>query len=428
MVQIFETGNPQGKLAEQLGLSLGQGIGNGLNTFFANRSLESVMKDKSLEGAPQSKKMEALRSALSPYGEKGQEIFQQRMQIDQQEQQEEQQKKDLKKGDILRRRLNKEPVSEKEKALFTPNEELAIAKHEQAIELQNLKNQGKTAPLSTQPLTPDQLNNLNKVRQDPEYDSASPSKKYRMLTNGGVSQKNAEAESKIYAEEEANKPGGEFSKLREKAVADLVNSAFEKRSEAEDLKFTLDTARKALQGEITEPGLLAIAKNDPYGQLFFGLTPDEAVLQAANKKLLGGTKGIFGNKPTEREIFLLLNSMLPSIGKTKEANMAGLDIIDKATDLSILHADLIDQISEGGKKYVPNIESQVNERMKPIINQFRQELIEANKEFNASPQGNKNPENNQKIKVKGPNGTIGFMTQQDIDSAKEKNVIFSPIK
>lgn len=88
MVQIVEFGNPKGRLAEMLGMSLGQGLGSGLNTYFANRSLESVMKDKSLEGSPPSKKLEAIRAALSPYGEKGQEIFNQRMQIEQQEQQE----------------------------------------------------------------------------------------------------------------------------------------------------------------------------------------------------------------------------------------------------------------------------------------------------------------------------------------------------
>ena len=93
MVQVFEEENPQGKLSDMLGMSLGQGIGNGLNTYFANRSLDSVLHDKALEGAPQSKKLEALRSALSPYGEKGQEIFQQRMKIEQQEMQEKQQVK-----------------------------------------------------------------------------------------------------------------------------------------------------------------------------------------------------------------------------------------------------------------------------------------------------------------------------------------------
>ena len=148
---------------------------------------------------------------------------------------------------------------------------------------------------------------------------------------------------------------------------------------------------------------------------------------AANKKILGGTKGIFGSKPTEREIFLLLNSMLPSMGKTKEANLAGLDILDKTNDLTILHADLIDQITEGGTKYITDLEAQVNKRMKPIIGQFREQLVQANNQFNSPNQGNKSATNNQKIKVEAPDGSKWEMTQEQIDAAKGKNVIFKPI-
>ncbi len=119
MVQVIRTGNPQGKLQEMLGMSLGQGIGNGLNTFFANRSLDSVLHDKALEGASQAQKMEALRSALSPYGDKGQEIFQQRMQIDQQEMNEAQQ-------DVLSRVVSGEKVSAKQLAKLTPENQLKV--------------------------------------------------------------------------------------------------------------------------------------------------------------------------------------------------------------------------------------------------------------------------------------------------------------
>ncbi len=92
MVQVINTGNPQGKIAEMLGLSLGQGLGNGINTYYANKALEDVINDKSLEDKPMSEKMGKLQSALSPYGEKGQEIFQQRMQIEQQDYAEKKQK------------------------------------------------------------------------------------------------------------------------------------------------------------------------------------------------------------------------------------------------------------------------------------------------------------------------------------------------
>jgi hypothetical protein len=119
MVQVIETGNPQGKLSEMLGMSLGKGIGNGLNTYFANRSLESVLHDKALEGAPQSKKLEALRSVLSPYGEKGQEIFQQRMAIEQQAMNEAQQ-------DVLGRVVEGQKVPAKDLAKLSPENQLKV--------------------------------------------------------------------------------------------------------------------------------------------------------------------------------------------------------------------------------------------------------------------------------------------------------------
>lgn len=131
MVQVIRTENPQGKLSEMLGMELGKGLGNGLNTFFANRSLESVLKDKSLEGAPQSKKLEAIRSAVSPYGEKGQELFQNRMMIEQQEMQEAQQ-------DVLGRVVSGEKVSQKQLSKLSPENQLKV------LELQKKREAGKS--------------------------------------------------------------------------------------------------------------------------------------------------------------------------------------------------------------------------------------------------------------------------------------------
>lgn len=126
MVQVIKTEDPRNRLSEMLGMSLGQGIGNGLNTYFANRSLESVMQDKSLEGAPQSKKLEALRSALSPYGEKGQEIFQQRMMIDKQEREEEELARTEAEKEVLGRIVSGEQVSAKDMSKISPQNQLKV--------------------------------------------------------------------------------------------------------------------------------------------------------------------------------------------------------------------------------------------------------------------------------------------------------------
>lgn len=83
-LQVVETEDPRGRLADMLGMSLGKGVGEGLNTFYANKALEDVLNDKSLENKPISAKMGKLQSALAPYGEVGQNVFNQRMQIEQQ--------------------------------------------------------------------------------------------------------------------------------------------------------------------------------------------------------------------------------------------------------------------------------------------------------------------------------------------------------
>jgi hypothetical protein len=269
------------------------------------------------------------------------------------------------------------------------------------------------------PVNEDQLRRIKHITSREDFKKATPYEQNLMLLDGGVSEKNAESIVKPNIEELKNKPGGEYNKMREKAVADYVTNALAQRDSAEELEYTLDTAKKAVQGDIAGPGYEAIIKNNPYGQLMTGLTPDEASLQASNKKLLEGSKGIFGSKPTEREIFLLLNSMLPAIGKTKEANLASLYFIEKLNSLKVMHGDLVADISKNG--YVPDIESQVNQRMKPMIQEFRDELKNGVKALEEE-------ENNKPIKVTSPSGTVGFMTQSQIKAAKEKNVIFTPAK
>ena len=104
-----------------------------------------------------SAKMGKLESALRPFGKYGQQAFQNRMQVEQQAQQEKQQKQELKKGEVLSRILKGEEVSEKENALFTPQEQLGIAKHKQAKELAEIKsaNKAPAGGITAQPISPE---------------------------------------------------------------------------------------------------------------------------------------------------------------------------------------------------------------------------------------------------------------------------------
>lgn len=220
--------------------------------------------------------------------------------------------------------------------------------------------------------------------------------------------------------------GKEYGKIREKSVGKYVSDSMESAEAAQDQKFAIDEARNAVKGEVQGPGFKALLKSNPYSQMLFGLTPDEATLQAANKQLVSGSKGLFGSKPTEREIFLLLNSMLPSVGKTKEANQAGLDFIEKVNEMKILRSDLVNQLTDGGANYVPNLESLVNEQMKPATEQLLKELREANELYNGESGDKKGK--SKELQVKAPDGSLWNMTQEQIDDAKKKGVVFEPVK
>lgn len=131
-------------LKEQLGMSLGKGLADFANNYFANKSMEEVINDPSLKEAPVSERLSRLQSALTPYGETGMQVLQNRLGIEQQRAQEQQKSQQealiKKKAPVFAKALRKEPLTEEETNLLSPEEQLSIAKHHQAIELQNLKN------------------------------------------------------------------------------------------------------------------------------------------------------------------------------------------------------------------------------------------------------------------------------------------------
>jgi len=132
MVQVIQTENPRGRIAEQLGLALGQGLGKGLNTFYANKALEDVIHDKSNANASTSEKLTKLQSALAPYGELGQQLLGDRLRIEQQAALEQEQA-------ILGRFSAGEKLTSEDFASLSPRTQMALVKHLQQQEEANKK-------------------------------------------------------------------------------------------------------------------------------------------------------------------------------------------------------------------------------------------------------------------------------------------------
>jgi len=378
------------------------------------------MKDE-----PTSERMSRLEQALRPYGKHGQEIFMNRMKIEMQQAQEKEQKKQEKiagkQSSIIGRMLNGGEVSDEEKGELNPQQLLAIEK---------LRNKAPVGGASAQPvpqqytqLIPQILNANKEANADELTEAFDVAGVPTQWSNRYTENRRRQDEAKA-----SNQPGQEYAKGREKTVEGYVTSALRGSEEAENMTTAMDTIESAIRGDITEPGIMATIKHDPYGQLFFGLTPDEATLTAANKYMLEGTKGIWGSKPTEKEMFTLLNGMLPSIGKTKEANLAGLQVIKRSNEIKKIHSQIVDELTDGGNRYVPNIESLTSKAMKPLVEQFKKDAYELKDNLNSSEKIQTSKAKEGKIKVRAPDGKTGFMTQQQIEAAKEKNVIFTPVQ
>ena len=427
MVQFIKgSADPRDAATGALAYALGGGLTKGVTSHFANKALDEVLNNEEYAEKPQSEKIGLIQKALQPYGKPGEELFQKRMQIEQVAQEEKQQKLQNQQGQVMGKLLNGQPVTEKEQSILTPEQNLAYAKHKQAREIAELKS-GTKLTQASQPINPDQLKRIQDVRKTPEYETANPAKKLEMLKDNLVSKENAESEVKPYIEAEKNKPGSKYHEEREKSIEKYVTESLAKGKEASSMDYTLDTIEKAINGDIEGPGTIAALKNDPWGQLFFGLTVDESALDTANKFALEGTKGIWGPKPTENEMFRLLNGMLPSRGKTREANLASLEVLRKSNKIKALYSDMVDEITQGSSKFVPDVESQVNSKMKPIIDEFRKELINQNEKFGSEDQNFITREDG-KIKVTNAKGEEGWMTKEKIEEAKANKVIFTPVK
>ena len=92
MVQVINLGPSRGQLqAEILGQGanqLGQGLGEFTGNYLAGKALDELANDPNLKDAPLSERWAAAQSKMAKYGERGQRLLQQRLQIEQQRQQE----------------------------------------------------------------------------------------------------------------------------------------------------------------------------------------------------------------------------------------------------------------------------------------------------------------------------------------------------
>lgn len=396
MVQIIKTEDPRGRLSEMLGMSLGQGISNGLNTFFANRSLESVMKDKSLEGAPLSKKLEATRKALSYHGEKGKEIFQQRLEIENHEYQEK-----------LAREAQKAAI-DREKRLFQQQKELQSQKDIAAKERAGLK----AAPMGERPVPQDQIDAMQRARGIPGYEQMTESKKYETLIDNGVSGPNAIREATLRSQQ-AQREDQKFEssyKAQERFIDDVTKSY--KGFETE-MKPRLLQMQHMKPEEIVSPTAATFleALHIPLGALE---NPSSELYNKLSQDLLKGLPETYGSRILKVEVDNFLKTIPTLLNSPDGRRMIASNMLKLGEMKEVYYNAMRDKQREyldEGRPFPRDFQQVIFDQVKPQIDRINNEFVQMS-DVKSVPQGT--------IPFFGPDGQIKFIPKDKSEEASKR--------
>jgi hypothetical protein len=258
----------------------------------------------------------------------------------------------------------------------TPEEESSLPAEDQ-LKISKEKRESAKEPTKTQaskPIDPEQLDRMQKVRDNPRYNKAKPTEQYRMLTDAGVSRENAKSEVDISLEEYKGSKEDEerASKLKydyHKESKDFDTDLSHKYTAAKREYATI----KSLEGKVGNVSPKSMSNvlrgfgnvGDKLADAF--MSKDQAAIQAAIPEFLEGKKEIFGVRLTDADVRIVEDKIV-NIGKSKEANMALLKIAKKYAEQSILKGKIARQVKqENGNLRPLGYDDIVEERFEQMV-------------------------------------------------------------
>ncbi len=232
---------------------------------------------------------------------------------------------------------------------------------------------------ASQPIDPQQLDIIKRIRSEPGFDKLSPSKMYQKLTDEGVSKENAKAEADIYAEElkitAEDKKAQRNEEIKFHQESQAYDDNLSKNTKiAKNQIDTIKTIDKAISSGNIKPKSIANVFKEfgPIGHLFAKAytNADQATLNSSIPSLLEGWKEVFGTRLTDADL-KLLQDKLPDIGKTPEANRAILNVIKKYGDNTLLRSKIAEEIKEKNNGLRPlgyenKIEKRYDQMTQPV--------------------------------------------------------------
>lgn len=364
MVQFFKgSEDPRDRASGMLATALGEGLGNGINSYYANKALDDVVNDKANADLPISEKMGKLQRALQPYGEKGREIFQQRMQILGQEKEEKQAK------------ITAREAKEKETRLFEHQKALQEQKNAGAMAVAKLK--PPPGGLDAQPIPPEQINAIEKfIKENPD---ATANELAIGLGKAGVNPKYSSPYVENTRRTEETKSKSTEAKdiaLREETLPlkkEITDKAIAAREGIQNKKHLLDLIKT---GNIDDPTFATLALSLPLNLGKRLLSPDTIEYKSGLIEEYGDLRNLFKGNTRVKEIELL-EEKTADVYLTDRQKEAILNSRINSLQGDIILAEVAAEMEAEGKNYpLLTYQKELDKRAKPRMDALFNRILD----------------------------------------------------
>jgi hypothetical protein len=263
---------------------------------------------------------------------------------------------------------------------------------------------------ASQPIDPEQLAIIRKIRETDKYKNADPLTKYQLLTDNGVSRENAESEADI-ASKQSETQTKAFDTAY-KANEDFINETTQSYKAFEtEMKPKLLQMRNINDKDLINPsaavfletfGIPLGALSDPSSELYNKLSQD----------LLKGLPETYGNRILKVEVDNFLKTIPQLVNSADGRRMIASNML-KLGEMKEVYYNAMREMQQKAlesSKFPRDFQQTVFDQVKPQINRINNEFIKLS-EIKRVPEGT--------IPFFNPNGNIEFVPEEDVQWAIE---------